>query len=86
MMVRWPSPRPNEPSENRTNPRAAEILANPRSRLKGRYRDRGRPASRRIETLSGGYVGVDIFFGISGYLITSTIISELERGDFSMIR
>ena len=31
-----------------------------------------------FEILSGGYVGVDIFFVISGYLITSSIISELE--------
>ena len=31
-----------------------------------------------FEILSGGNVGVDIFFVISGYLITSSIISELE--------
>jgi len=35
---------------------------------------------------SGGYVGVDIFFVISGYLITSIIISELEQGKFSILR
>ena len=34
----------------------------------------------------GGYVGVDVFFVISGYLITSILIAELERGDFSIIR
>ena len=34
----------------------------------------------------GGYVGVDVFFVISGYLITSILISELERGDFSIVR
>jgi peptidoglycan/LPS O-acetylase OafA/YrhL len=34
---------------------------------------------------SGGYVGVDIFFVISGYLITSIIISELEQGQFYVI-
>ena len=39
-----------------------------------------------LEIPSGGYVGVEIFFVISGYLITSIIISELERGDFSIIR
>jgi peptidoglycan/LPS O-acetylase OafA/YrhL len=39
-----------------------------------------------FETLSGGSVGVDIFFVFSGYLITTSIISELERGDFSIIR
>jgi len=32
---------------------------------------------------SGGYVGVDIFFAISGYLITGIIIGELEGGSFS---
>lgn len=35
---------------------------------------------------SGGYVGVDVFFVISGYLITSILISELEQGDFSIAR
>ena len=35
---------------------------------------------------SGGYVGVDIFFVISGYLITSIIINELEQGNFSILR
>lgn len=35
---------------------------------------------------SGGYVGVDVFFVISGYLITSILIAELEEGDFSIAR
>jgi peptidoglycan/LPS O-acetylase OafA/YrhL len=35
---------------------------------------------------SGGYVGVDVFFVISGYLITSILISELEQGKFSIVR
>ena len=34
---------------------------------------------------SGGYVGVDIFFVISGYLITSIIISEKSENKFSII-
>ena len=35
---------------------------------------------------SGGYVGVDVFFVISGYLITTILIADLERGDFSIAR
>lgn len=35
---------------------------------------------------SGGYVGVDVFFVISGYLITSILISDLEQGNFSISR
>jgi len=35
---------------------------------------------------SGGYVGVDIFFVISGYLITSIIVREIENGDFSVAK
>lgn len=34
---------------------------------------------------SGGYVGVDVFFVISGYLITSILLGELEQQRFSII-
>ena len=33
--------------------------------------------------MPGGYTGVDIFFVISGYLITRNIWGEMERGEFS---
>jgi peptidoglycan/LPS O-acetylase OafA/YrhL len=33
---------------------------------------------------SGGFVGVDIFFVISGYLITSLIFAEMQEGHFSI--
>lgn len=33
--------------------------------------------------LPGGYLGVDVFFVISGYLITGLVCRALERGEFS---
>jgi len=34
--------------------------------------------------LQGGFVGVDVFFVISGYLITGIIHAEMQRGTFSL--
>lgn len=39
-----------------------------------------------IPSFSGGFVGVDIFFVISGYLITSIIVKELDKQAFSLGR
>jgi peptidoglycan/LPS O-acetylase OafA/YrhL len=34
----------------------------------------------------GGFVGVDVFFVISGYLITGLILKEIQAGTFSLVR
>lgn len=38
------------------------------------------------DLMSGGYIGVDIFFVISGYLITLILMRDLEEESFSLVR
>ncbi len=38
-----------------------------------------------FEIFSGGFVGVDVFFVISGYLITTMIIEDIDNKSFSII-
>ena len=39
-----------------------------------------------IQGFKGGFVGVDIFFVISGYLISTIITNDLKDGNFSFYR
>tara|TARA_B100001093_G_scaffold352808_1_gene337301 strand:- start:1370 stop:3418 length:2049 start_codon:yes stop_codon:yes gene_type:complete len=36
-------------------------------------------------SFSGGYVGVDVFFVISGYLITTILINDIENNKYSLL-
>ena len=37
------------------------------------------------KSITGGFIGVDVFFVISGYLISSLILNGLKNGSFSYI-
>ena len=39
----------------------------------------------RVGLFSGGYIGVDVFFVISGYLITTLIVKDQATGHFSLV-
>ena len=38
-----------------------------------------------FSTFQGGFVGVDVFFVISGYLITTILLADMEKGRFSLV-
>ena len=38
----------------------------------------------KIPFFDGGFIGVDIFFVISGYLITKIILANIDKGNFTL--
>jgi len=38
-----------------------------------------------FKTFEGGFIGVDVFFVISGYLITTIILADMNKGKFSIV-
>jgi peptidoglycan/LPS O-acetylase OafA/YrhL len=40
----------------------------------------------QMNPFQGGYIGVDVFFVISGYLIAGILLNDLSRGRFSFIK
>lgn len=39
-----------------------------------------------VSQVPGGFTGVDVFFVISGYLITAVLLRDIEGGGFSLVR